>query len=128
MVKYSEKLDSTFLALADPTRRAILSALSRGPASVSELARPYQMSLPGVMKHLRVLEGAGLVSQHKTGRVRHCRLTAQPLMQASNWLANYQIFWERQFDSLERYLNASQPPEEKECRKRRKQPRSKNRS
>jgi DNA-binding transcriptional ArsR family regulator len=118
MVKFSPKLDATFLALADPTRRAILNALSRGPASVSDLARPHEMSLPGVMKHLRVLEEAGLLSQHKTGRVRQCRLTAQPLRQASDWLAQYEIFWESQLDSLERYLNETQTPEVTACSKR----------
>jgi DNA-binding transcriptional ArsR family regulator len=128
MVKSLANLDSTFLALADPTRRTILSTLSRGPASVSELARPHRMSLPGVMKHLRVLEDAGLVSQHKTGRVRHCRLTAQPLLQASTWLAQYRLFWERQFDSLERYLNESQSSEVSACRHRNPPPRSKTHS
>lgn len=123
MVKYYPKLDATFLALADPTRRAILSALSRGPATVSDLARPHEMSLPGVMKHLRVLEEAGLLSQHKTGRVRHCRLTAQPLRQASDWLAQYELFWETQLDSLERYLSETQPPEVTACNKRKLPPR-----
>ena len=124
MVKFSAKLDATFLALADPTRRAILIALSSGPASVSDLARPHEMSLPGVMKHLRVLEEAGLLTQHKRGRVRRCQLSAQPLRQASDWLAQYQIFWDAQLDSLERYLNETQPTEEvTACRKRKLAPR-----
>ncbi len=104
MVKYSQHLDATFSALADPTRRAILAALSGGQASVTDLARPYRMSLPAVMKHLRVLEEAGLVSQEKTGRIRRCRLAVQPLKQASEWLSYYRIFWENQLNALDRYL------------------------
>lgn len=111
MVKYSAALDATFTALSDPTRRAILSDLARGQASVSELARPYKMSLPAVMKHLRVLEQAGLVAQEKTGRVRRCRLRPQPLELASAWLAEYQLFWQKQLDSLDRYLTESQTKE-----------------
>lgn len=104
MVKYLASLDTTFGALADPTRRAILTALMQGQASITELARPHQMSLPAVMKHLRVLEHAGLVSQKKAGRTRHCRLAAQPLKDAEEWLSHYRVFWERQFDALERFL------------------------
>lgn len=104
MVKYHAKLDRTFSALADPTRRAILATLSGGQASVTQLAQPYRMSLPAVMKHLRVLEKAGLVSQQKIGRVRHCRLAVQPLQQASDWLSQYRSFWEKQFEALDRYL------------------------
>ena len=78
MVKYNRALDATFQALADPTRRAIVAALSRGQASVTELARPHRMSLPAVMKHLRVLEKAGLLTQKKFGRTRRCRLAARP--------------------------------------------------
>jgi DNA-binding transcriptional ArsR family regulator len=104
VVKYKRSLDSTFAALADPTRRAILAMLTRGQASVSDLAKPHRMSLPAVMKHLRVLEQAGLVSQEKTGRVRRCRLSGESLRQASDWLARYRVFWETQLDSLDRYL------------------------
>ena len=104
MVKYSDHLDATFSALADPTRRAILATLSGGQASVTELAQPYRMSLPAVMKHLRVLEEAGLVSQAKTGRIRRCRLAVQPLKQASEWLSYYRNFWETQLNALEQYL------------------------
>ena len=104
MVKYHAKLDRTFSALADPTRRAILATLSGGQASVTQLAQPYRMSLPAVMKHLRVLEKAGLVSQQKIGRVRHCRLAVQPLQQASDWLSQYRSFWEKQLQALDRYL------------------------
>jgi DNA-binding transcriptional ArsR family regulator len=104
MVKYNRNLDATFQALADPTRRAILAALAGGQASVSDLARPYRMTLPGVMKHLRVLERAGLVTQRKVGRSRHCRLAARPLKDAEDWISRYRKFWENQFDALERYL------------------------
>jgi DNA-binding transcriptional ArsR family regulator len=104
MVKYSEQLDSTFGALADPTRRAILATLMLGEASISKLAEPYRMSLPAVMKHIRVLEQAGLVSQEKTGRTRHCRLAAQPLKDAEQWISQYRQFWEGTLDSLERFL------------------------
>jgi DNA-binding transcriptional ArsR family regulator len=112
MVKYSRGLDATFRALADPTRRGILAELSRGQASVSHLAGPYRMSLPAVMKHLRVLEKAGLVSQRKTGRVRRCRLSVKPLEHAASWLSQYRAFWERQFDSLDRYLTQQNSSED----------------
>ena len=104
MVKYSGSLDATFGALADPTRRAILSTLMLGQASISELARPHRMSLPAVLKHVRVLERAGLVSQSKNGRTRFCQLAAEPLEQAEDWISRYRAFWEGTFDSLERYL------------------------
>lgn len=105
MVKYSADLDSTFGALADPTRRAILATLMLGQASITELAKPHRMSLPAVMKHLRVLEEAGLVSQKKIGRTRRCQLAAQPLQEAEKWLSQYRAFWKGTFDSLERYLS-----------------------
>src|SRR5690348_4494166 len=104
MVKYNRGLDATFQALADPTRRAIVSALARGQASVTELARPHRMSLPAVMKHLRVLEKAGLVRQKKFGRTRRCRLAPGPLKNAEAWISHYRIYWETQFDALDRYL------------------------
>ena len=111
MVKYNRGLDATFQALADPTRRAIVAALSRGQASVTELARPHRMSLPGVMKHLRVLQRAGLVTQRKSGRTRRCRLAARPLQKAEAWLSQYRVFWEGQFDALDRYLAQGQAEE-----------------
>ena len=111
MVKYTRSLDATFQALADPTRRAIIVALSRGQASVTELARPYRMSLPAVMKHLRVLERAGLVTQKKRGRTRHCRLAPRPLQQAEAWISQYRAFWEGQLDALDRYLTAEKTEE-----------------
>ena len=89
MVKYNRGLDATFQALADPTRRAIVAALACGQASVTELARPHRMSLPAVMKHLRVLEKAGLVTQRKFGRTRRCRLAAKPLQKAEAWISQY---------------------------------------
>ena len=104
MVKYPASLDSTFGALADPTRRAILATLQLGQASISELAKPHRMSLPAVMKHVHVLEQAGLVSQEKTGRTRICRLAAEPFKDAEAWISQYRKFWERNFDSLQRYL------------------------
>ena len=104
MVNYNRRLDATFQALADPTRRAIVAALSRGQASVTELARPHRMSLPAVMKHLRVLQRAGLVIQRKTGRIQHCRLSPRPLQTAEAWISQYRAFWEGQFDALDRYL------------------------
>src|SRR6516225_11877750 len=110
MVKYSTSLDSTFGALADPTRRAILASLMLGEASITELAKPHRMSLPAVMKHIRVLEEAGLVSQEKVGRTRNCRLEAQPLKAAEEWIAQYEQFWEGALDNLERFL--SQPEDE----------------
>jgi DNA-binding transcriptional ArsR family regulator len=117
MVKYSAGLDATFAALADPTRRAILASLALGESTVSELAGPHRMSLPAVMKHLNVLEHAGLVAQKKTGRVRRCSLESKPLKEASDWIAEYRVFWEAQFDSLEKFLQQ----EKEECQ--RKQPR-----
>jgi DNA-binding transcriptional ArsR family regulator len=112
MVKYSATLDSTFGALADPTRRAILASLMLGEASLSDLADPHRMSLPAVMKHVRVLEHAGLVSQKKVGRTRFCQLAPAPLKAAEDWIAEYRRFWEGAFDSLERFLNQN-PASEK---------------
>ena len=111
MVKHFVSLDSTFGALADPTRRAILASLMLGQASISELARPHRMSLPAVMKHVRVLEHAGLVSQKKSGRVRTCMLAAEPLKNAEQWIAQYRVFWETQFAALDRYLAEDQEKE-----------------
>lgn len=105
MVNYlANSLDATFAALADPTRRAILARLARGEASVTELAEPFDMSLPAISKHLTVLERAGLLAREKEGRVRRCRLIAKPLRDAARWIAFYQQFWEEQFDALAGYL------------------------
>ena len=106
MVKYQDPaLDAVFAALADSTRRGILESLSNGgDVAVSELAAPHDMSLPGFMKHLKVLEDAGLVSRTKEGRVVSCTLEAQPMKQASAWMARYEKFWTEKLDSLARYL------------------------
>jgi len=112
MVKHSEsRLDTTFAALSDATRRGILARLAQGEASVSELAAPYRMSLPAVSKHLRVLEGARLIVRRKNGRVHRCTLAAQPMRNASDWIAQYRRFWEDQFDALSCYLEKTQNPE-----------------
>ncbi|HCW18811.1 MULTISPECIES: ArsR/SmtB family transcription factor [unclassified Achromobacter] len=99
-----DTLDSLFSALADGTRRRVLADLERGTASVSELARPHAMSLPAFMKHLRVLEDAGLIARAKDGRVVSCTLSPEPMRAASDWLARYEKFWNGQLDSLARYL------------------------
>ncbi len=116
MVKYrSNDLDATFGALADATRRGILEQLSHGDSSVTKLAEPYDISLPAISKHLRVLEKAGLLSQEKDGRVRRCRLDAGPMKEVSDWVSRYQRFWEQQLDSLAGFLDKLQndePPEE----------------
>ena len=106
MVKYQDPaLDDVFAALADSTRRGILESLSSGgDVAVSELAAPHDMSLPGFMKHLKVLEDAGLVTRNKEGRVVSCTLEAQPMKQASAWMARYEKFWTEKLDSLARYL------------------------
>jgi DNA-binding transcriptional ArsR family regulator len=106
MVKYTDAvLDRTFAALADPTRRALLARLSsRETFSVSELAKPFAMSLPAVMKHLDVLSDAGLVAREKTGRVVTCRLTAKPMEQAMDWLNRYQRFWSDNLDRLAAFV------------------------
>jgi DNA-binding transcriptional ArsR family regulator len=109
MVKHSGRaLDATFGALSDATRRGILARLALGETSVSELAAPYRISLPAISKHLRVLEGAGLVERRKTGRVHRCRLTAAPMLDAAKWIETYRKFWEQQFEALERFLNSTQ--------------------
>src|SRR5262252_8542541 len=105
MVKYSDdELDTVFAALSDRTRRHVLEALSGGERSVTELAAEHQMSLPGFMKHLRVLEDAGLVAREKEGRVVSCELSAQPMKAASTWMSRYEKFWTEKLDSLARYL------------------------
>lgn len=97
-------LDQVFWALSDTTRRDVLQQLGRGGATVSELAAPHGMSLPGFMKHLRVLEDAGLVTRLKEGRVVRCELAARPMLEAAMWLAHYERFWNERLDLLGRYL------------------------
>jgi DNA-binding transcriptional ArsR family regulator len=106
MVNYSSTtLDSTFAAVSDPTRRAILARLARGEATVKELAQPFDISLPAISRHLRVLEAAGLMRRRKVGRTHFCRLEALPLGDAAGWLADYRNFWEAQLQSLDNYLS-----------------------
>jgi DNA-binding transcriptional ArsR family regulator len=105
MLNNSARLDLTFQALADSTRRSILAHLTRGPSSVSQLARPLAMSLPAVMQHLAVLEGSGLVRSAKVGRVRTCRIEPRALSLAEQWINQRRAEWERHFDRLGEYLN-----------------------
>ena len=105
MVKYSDaELDAVFAALAHPARRGILESLSDGDLAVTELAAPHDMSLPGFMKHLKVLEDAGLVTRNKEGRVVSCTLSAEPMKDASAWMSRYEKFWTEKLDSLARFL------------------------
>ena len=97
-------LDQVFAALSDATRREVLERLMQGPATVTELAQPHGMSLPGFMKHLRVLEAAGLVTRSKEGRVVSCEFAAESMQEAAMWLAHYEQFWSGRFDALGRYL------------------------
>ena len=110
MVKYQEEvLDRTFAALADPTRRALLARLGDEESlSVSELAQPFAMSLPAIMKHLDVLSDAGLIAREKTGRTVACRLTARPMEQAMDWLNRYQRFWSENLDRLAAFVEEDQ--------------------
>lgn len=116
MVKYQDDtLDRTFAALSDPTRRALLARLGeKHSLSVSELAAPFSISLPAIMKHLDVLTDAGLIAREKTGRTVSCRLTAQPMEQAMNWLNRYAQFWSESFDRLAAFVEdkpwSTQPP------------------
>jgi DNA-binding transcriptional ArsR family regulator len=100
----SDSLSTTFAALADPTRRAILARLARGEASVTELAEPFCMSLPAVSKHLKVLERAGLIARSREAQSRPCQLEAHPLKDAADWIAHYRRFWTESFDRLDEYL------------------------
>ena len=112
MVKYSqsineEQLDATFGALSDPTRRAILARLAQGEVRMTELAKPFGMSLPAVSKHLKVLETAGLISRHKDGRIHRFNANPEPIRQAVSWVEQYQQYWEQQFERLEQYLDTT---------------------
>ena len=106
-----DPLSTTFAALADPTRRAILARLARGDATVTELARPFQMSLPGVSKHLKVLQSAGLVVQGRDAQWRPCRLEATRLRDVSDWVEQYRANWEESFQRLDDYLEELQQKE-----------------
>lgn len=100
-----DPLSMTFSALSDPTRRGILERLSRGGATVGELAEPYDMSMAAISKHLKVLEKAGLISRTKEAQWRHCRIEGAPLQDASKWVQKYKVFWEDQLSKLDDYLN-----------------------
>ena len=108
-----DPLTTTFAALADPTRRAILNRLASGEASVTELAEPFKISLPAVSKHLKVLERAGLIARSREAQYRPCHLDAGPLKAASDWLGHYRQFWEERLDRLEAYLRETQAAEQK---------------
>ncbi len=106
-----EQLNTTFSALADPTRRAVLLRLTSGEASVTELAEPHDMSLPAFSKHLKVLERAGLISRSREAQWRPCRLAPEPLKEATDWLNQYRRFWEASFDRMDTYLQEIQSTE-----------------
>jgi len=108
-----DKLSSTFAALADPTRRAILARLASGEKNVTELARPFKMTMPAVTKHLKVLEGAGLISRTRHAQLRPCRLEPARLKEACDWIEKYREFWEGNFTRLEDYLKDLQAKEKK---------------
>ncbi len=105
LMNMQDHLSSTFAALADPTRRAILARLSLGETSVTELAKPFEMSMPAVSKHLKVLEHAGLISRGRQAQWRPCRLDAGPLRDAASWIEGYRRFWSKHVDALERHLD-----------------------
>ncbi|HUJ13054.1 MAG TPA: metalloregulator ArsR/SmtB family transcription factor [Thermoanaerobaculia bacterium] len=107
----AKHLDSVFAALADPTRRAILARLASGEASVTELAKPFDMSLPAISKHLKVLENAGLIARGREAQWRPCRLDAGPLREAADWIDPYRKFWEESLDRLHEYLQELQKKE-----------------
>lgn len=111
MVNRRSQLQATFAALADPVRRSVIERLSRGETTVSNLADDHDMSLPGFLKHLRVLEEAELVVTRKEGRVRICRLRVSSLEEAEAWLSRHRLFWQRQLDALERFLLLPDPKE-----------------
>ncbi len=121
------RLTTTFAALADPTRRAILARLVSGEASVTELAEPFDMSLPAVSKHLKVLERAGLIARGREGQWRPCRLEAGPLKEVSDWVEHYRRFWEQSFDRLDEYLRRLKLKETQHARKQRKSSRRRER-
>ena len=113
----TDQLSATFAALADPTRRAILARLSKGETSVTELAKPFEMSLPGVSKHLKVLERAGLISRGREAQWRPCRLEAGPLKDVADWVEHYRRFWEQSLNRLDDYLHEWRKKEKKHGRK-----------
>ena len=123
----ADSLSTTFAALADPTRRAILSRLTRGPATVTELAAPFAMSGPAVSKHLRVLEHAGLIARGREAQWRPCQLEAGPLREVASWASGFRRFWEQRFDRLDEYLEELQAKREQSSAKEKGHARSKKR-
>ncbi len=113
----TDRLSATFAALADPTRRAILARLALGETSVTELAAPFDISLPAISKHLKVLEHAGLIRRGRAAQWRPCRLEAAPMKEANGWLEGYRGFWEESFDRLDAYLRQVQGRAKKRARK-----------
>jgi DNA-binding transcriptional ArsR family regulator len=113
----ADQLSTTFAALADPTRRAILARLATGECSVTELAEPFEMSMPAVSKHLRVLERAGLIARGREAQWRPCRIEAAPLKEVADWTERYRQIWEQHFDSLELYLQQMKLAEKKREKK-----------
>jgi DNA-binding transcriptional ArsR family regulator len=111
-----DHISSTFAALADPTRRAILARLALGETSVTELAAPFEMSMPAISRHLKVLERAGLIARGREAQWRPCKLKAEPLKRAADWLDEYRRFWEQSFDRLDEYLQELQAKEKKSGR------------
>ena len=107
----SDQLSVIFAALADPTRRAILAHLAKGEASVTELAKPFEMSLPAISKHLKVLERAGLITRSREAQLRPCQIEAQPIKDAADWIEQYRQFWEESLDRLDDYLHELQTQE-----------------
>jgi DNA-binding transcriptional ArsR family regulator len=121
MANQNEALDRAFGALSDPTRRAILARLTRGPASVGELAAPFAMAMPTLLQHVRVLERSGLIGTEKVGRVRTCSLQAQALAETEQWLASQRAVWEQRLDRMESYVLALQATKvKKNARRKRK--------
>ena len=116
----ADPLSATFAALADPTRRAILARLTSGVASVTELAEPFDISMPAVSKHLKVLERAGLIARSRDAQWRPCRLDAGPLKEVADWVEHYRRFWEQSFERLDDYLRELKMKEKKHGRKQRK--------
>jgi DNA-binding transcriptional ArsR family regulator len=113
----TDQLSTTFAALADPTRRAILARLVSGECSVGELAKPFDMSMPAVSKHLRVLERAGLIAQRREAQWRHCRIEGGPLKEVAEWAERYRHIWEHRLDRLDAYLQELQAKEKSHGRK-----------
>jgi len=111
-----DHLSATFAALADPTRRAILARLVEGDVSVTDLAQPFDMSMPAISKHLKVLERAGLIARGREAQWRPCRLAAGPLKEVANWVEHYRRFWEQSFDRLDHYLKELKAKEQKHGR------------